>query len=85
MNESFYNFEFKHYFVHIIPNTSPKHVCTRYSIESFLITFLEIKTVIFFLPIYFTVRKEIGVKSVSKVPDLVSGRVRTISRHLSLS
>lgn len=84
MNE-FYNFELKHYFLHIIPNTSPKHVYTHYSIQSFLITtFLEIKTVIFFLPIYFTVRKEIEIKSVSKVPDLVSGRVRTLSQDISL-
>ena len=83
MNEFFYNFEFKHYFLHIIPKTSPKPVYTHYSIQSFLITtFLEVKTVIFFLPIYFTVRKEIEVKS--KFPDLVSGRVRTLSQDIAL-
>lgn len=42
------------------------------------------RTVIFFLPIYFMVRKQKRVKYVSKVTDLVSGRVRTIFQNISL-
>lgn len=54
MNE-FYNFELKHYFLHIIPNTSPKHVYTHYSIPSFLITtFLEIKSHIFLANLFYS-------------------------------